>query len=889
PGYLLEAGPDEVDVLVFGSLCDASAAAARAADWPRAATLLDEALALWRGAPLADVPSEVLQRERVPEFEQLRLQAVGQRIDALLNLGRHAELIPELHALVAEHPLCEAFHGQLMTALYRAGRQADALATYQRARRTLAGELGVDPGPQLRDLHQRILTGDPGLITVPAARSAGTAGAAVIGGHGPRNDGNTAPGAVVLRPRTAAVSEPSRHPAAAGSAMVPRQLPAGVPGFAARQAELELLSGLLAGSADGSGTVMISAVRGMAGVGKTALAVHWAHQVAGRFPDGQLYADLRGFAPSAEPAEPAMIVRNFLAALRIPAEQIPVGLAAQAGLYRSLLAGRRMLIVLDNARDEDQVRPLLPGSPRCLVVVTSRTGLTGLAAAEGARLVSLDVLTDAESIELLGRRIGHDRVAAEPAAVAELTGRCGGLPLALVIVAARAADHPGFPLATLAAELRAQRLDALDAGDATMNVAAVFSWSYRQLCPAAARLFRLLGLHPGPDISAPATASLAGTGLAGTRRLLAELTRAHLVTEHQPGRYALHDLLRGYATEQARLSDSETGRREATGRVLDHYLHTASAADFQLRPSLFTRTRPQPGISPEHITDHQQARDWFEAEHEVLMSAVELAASTGFDTCAWQLAWSIAHFLDLRGCWYKCVAIQRIALIAATRDGNLAGQAAARRNIAMTCILLTDYAEASSQLTTCLELHRQMGDRRGEARTHQALGEVSASQGREADALTHTEQALALFQAIADQAGEAGALNNLGCRYAALGNYQRAQSLCQQALALSRELGNRPVMAVAWDSLGHAEHLLGHPAEAAACYLAALGLYREFGDRFYEANALTRLGDSRQATGDSREAHESWQRALEIYDSLNHPSADQVRAKLAHNGPAQGA
>jgi tetratricopeptide (TPR) repeat protein len=367
---------------------------------------------------------------------------------------------------------------------------------------------------------------------------------------------------------------------------------------------------------------------------------------------------------------------------------------------------------------------------------------------------------------------------------------------------------------------------------------------------------------------------------------VAELTRAHLVTEHQPGRYALHDLLRAYAAEQARLSDSETDRREATGRVLDHYMHTASTAAFLLHPSLFTRTRPQPGISPEHITDHQDALGWLEAEHEVLISAVELAARTGFDTCAWQLAWAIADFLFRRGRWHECAAIQRIALAAATRDGSLVGQAAARRNIAMTCIRLAGYAEASSQLTACLELNRQMGDRRGEARTYQALGDVSAYQGRDADALSHAERALALFQAIADQAGEAGVLNDLGCCHAALGNYQRAQSLSQQALALSRELGNRPLEAIAWDSVGHAKHLSGHPSEAVACYQAALDLYREFGDRFYEANTLTRLGDSREAAGDSREARESWQRALEIFDSLNHPSADQVRAKLDQDGPA---
>jgi DNA-binding SARP family transcriptional activator len=886
PGYLLEARPDEVDALVFGRLCEASAAAAQTADWRRAASLLDEALGLWRGAPLADVRSEALHREWMPRLEQLRLQAVQQRIDALLNLGEHAELIPELHALVAEHPLHEALHGQLMTALYRAGRQADALAAYQRARRTLADELGVDPGPHLRDLHQRILTGDPGLITVPAALAGGNGAAARGKGHVSRAGGNGVPRTQVLRPWQSAANRPSGHPAAAGT-VIPRQLPAGVPGFVARQAELELLSGALAKPDDGSGPV-ISVVRGMAGVGKTALTVHWAHQVADRFPDGQLYADLRGFAPSAEPAEPAEITQRFLDALGVPVGQSPASSQAQAGLYRSVLAGRRMLIVLDNARDEEQVRPLLPGSPGCLVVVTSRARLTGLAAAEGAQLVNLDVLADADARQLLTRRIGPGRAAAEPGVVAELAVLCGGLPLALAIVAARAADRPGFPLAALAAELAAQRLDALEAGDMASSVRAVLSWSYRQLSPAAARLFRLLTLHPGPDISMPAAASLAATGPAETRVLLADLSRAHMVTEHQRGRFTLHELLRGYAAEQARLCDGETDRREATGRVLDHYVHTAYAGTFQLQPShvLFTPTPSRAGTSPEQIADQQHALDWFKAEHEVLISAVDLADSMGFDACAWQLAWAIADPL-LRRHWHQCLGVQRIALAAATRDGDLAGQAAARGHIGWACIRLADYTEAGAQLTARLQLHQRMGDRRGEAGTHQALAQVSLCQGREGDALSHAGQALAVFRSVADQGGEAAVLNDLGCYHVTLGDYQRAQGLCQQALALARELGNQHIEADTWDSLGEAEHHLGHFSEAAACYWVAIDLFRQFGDSFFEAGTLARLGDSRAAAGDAREAHESWQRALEIFDLLQHPDAAKLRAKLGQDGPAQ--
>jgi DNA-binding SARP family transcriptional activator len=521
-GYSISVGDGELDVSRFWELADSARAAARNGSWDEAERQAGAALSLWRGEPLADVESEVLGTREVPRLAELRLQALEARLDAQLHLGWHAKAVPALQRLVREHPLREHPHAMLMLALYRCERQAEALAAYQAARRVLVRELGVEPGAELRGLHQRILAADPALA-VPGAVPAG-------------------PG-----------------PAAAGlmaglARVVPRQLPGMAAHFTGRAAELAALDGMLeeAGGEE-PGTVVIGVVSGTAGVGKTALAVRWAHRAAGRFPDGQLYMNLRGFGPSGSPAGAAEVIGGFLGALGVAPGRIPPGLAARAGLYRSLLAGRRLLIVLDNARDEQQVRPLLPAGPACLVLVTSRNALIGLAAGEGARLLPVHVLAPAEGRQMLAARLGCQRAEADPVSVAEIARLCAYLPLALSVTAARAAARPGHPLAALATELRADRsrLDALDSGDPMVSVRDAFSWSYQGLGDPARRMFQMLGVHPGPDISAAAAASLAGTGQAEANRSLAELTRAHLLAEYGPSRYAFHDLLRVYAAEQA--------------------------------------------------------------------------------------------------------------------------------------------------------------------------------------------------------------------------------------------------------------------------------------------------------------------------------------------------
>ena len=672
-----------------------------------------------------------------------------------------------------------------------------------------------------------------------------------------------------------------------GNGTVPRQLPAAVADFTGRTAELRRLTRTLdEAGVGGPGTVVLSAIGGTAGVGKTALALHWAHQVAGRFPDGQLYVNLRGFDPSGAPVSAPEAIRGFLDALGVAPERVPASPEAQAGLYRSLVAGRRMLIVLDNARDEQQIRPLLPASAGTLVLVTSRSQLAGLAAADGARLLSLDVFASGEATELLAARIGYARAAAEPGAVSEIADLCARLPLAVAIAAARAATRPSRPLAALADELRdaSGRLDALDAGDPAASVRAVFSWSVRHLSREAARMFRLLGIHPGPDISGPAAASLAGCDPAAARHHLSELARAHLITERLPGRYVLHDLLRAYAAEQASDADSDVERNAATHRMLDHYLQTAAYAAHLLNPSHepVALAMPSPGTAPEQPADHQHALTWFEEEHQVLLAVVALATRYGFDGHAWQLPWALAPFQQARGHWQEWAATQRTALAAATRLGESAARAVCSRLLAAAYSDLGDYDESARLFTASLTLYQQLGNRLGEAKVQHNLAALAEGQGRYADVLGHAERALSLYRAIGDKASEAAALNNVGWTHCLLGDYEQARVLCRQALALCTEVGHHWLEGYVWDSLGYAEHHLGDLSEAAACYQRALGLHREAGDRFTEAEALVHLGETWQAAGQPAQALDAWQQALIIFDDLhNSDGADKVRAMLA--------
>jgi DNA-binding SARP family transcriptional activator/tetratricopeptide (TPR) repeat protein len=843
PGYVLDLGTDGTDVQLAEQLLRRGT---RSADPVQGARLLETALALWRGRPLVDLVGLPWLEAQAERLELLGVRVKLALSEARLAAGEHLALAPDLEQLAAERPLDEQVHAQLMLALYRSGRQADALAAYHQLRVTLDEELGIDPGQELRDLEAAVLRQDPALDA----------------------------------PRTAAAS-----PLPSSRVPIPAQLPSALPAFVGRGAELASLNTLLPVADEASSAaVAIAALSGTAGVGKTTLAVHWAHRVSARFPDGQLYVNLKGFDPGGEALDPGEAVRGFLEAFGVPVTRIPADLPGRAGLYRSLLAGKRVLVVLDNARDVGQVRPLLPGSSGCLALVTSRNHLTGLVATEGAHPVALDLLPAADARDLLIRRLGSGRVAREPAAADDIIARCARLPLALTIAAARAATSPGFPLAVFATELReaTRTLDPFDGGDLATDVRTVFSWSYGALGAVAARLFRLLGLHPGPDLGLAAAASLAAIQPDQVRAPLTELTRAHLLAEPSPGRYALHDLLRSYAAEQAQAHDSQQTRAAAVHRLLDHYLHTARNAVLLIEPHFEppALTAAQLGASPGEPGTAADAMSWFRAEHAVLLAAVQLAADAGHDTHAWQLAWMLSPAFIRRGSWTDHARAQHAALAAARRTGDAAGEAHARHGLAMGYARSGRFHDAYPHFQQALRQFEAVGDRIGQARIHDSLAWLSEREQRPADSLGHALRALELSRAAGHLPGQAAALNSIGFCQALLGDYQQAIASCEQALDAIRELGERNWEAATWDSLGYIHHQLGEHERAVTCYQRAIDLYCELADRFNEADTLDHLGDVQLSAGNAEGAERAWADALLIFDEIDHPDGDRVRVKL---------
>jgi tetratricopeptide (TPR) repeat protein len=625
----------------------------------------------------------------------------------------------------------------------------------------------------------------------------------------------------------------------------------------------------------------------MAGIGKTSLAVHWARRVSGQFPDGQLYVNLRGFDPSGRVMDPADAIRGFLDALGVAPDQIPAHPDAQATRYRSLLVGKRVLILLDNARDAEQVRALLPASPAALVLVTSRNQLTGLLATDGAHPLHLSVLSPAESRDLLNERLGNDRVAAEPNAVPEIVAACAGLPLALSIAAARA-QQSGFPLAALAADLNeaGHRLNVLDAGDPLSDVRSIFSWSYATLTPPAARLFRLLGLHPGADLSAPGAAALAGAPVAETRRLLSQLTRANLATEHRPGRYTQHDLLRAYAEELA--SADEAG--DAMARLIAHYVHTACTANRLVYPNLdaiAVPLEPLPyGVDLERIADHQAAMAWLEAEHANLLGAAAYAAVAGLHTYIWQLAWGLDTFHRRQWHLHDRMATWQAAVTAARHLGSPSVLAYTHRRLGEAYRGLGRPAEASAQAREALVLFDGIGDRCGEADVHLDLSMLAERQGNLEEALEHAERALAATRSGEAPTAEpvelrmARALNTVGWFRALLGDHVAALVFCEEALAINTRRSDHENIAFTLDSLGYAHQHLRHHGQAVDCYERAIEIFRRLGHASMTADALERLGDTHYEAGHADAARAAWTRALDIRTTLEHESAEQVRDKL---------
>ncbi len=811
PGYLLQAAEKEVDVLRFRSLCREGGTALREGVWDRADGLLGEALSLWRGAALADVPCALLRGE-ASGLEALLLQAEEWRIDAALRLGRHAELIPGLQSLAAGHPMRERFHGQLMLALYRSGRQAEALAAYQRARDILVTELGIEPGPDLRDLHKRILSADLALTGAETAL----------------------PG----------LGEPRRDT----PLELPRELPPAVPGFTGRLAELQALNGLLDRSGEQApGTVVISAIGGTAGVGKTALAVYWAHQVADHFPDGQLYVNLRGYDPG-PPVSAADALAGFLLSSGVPGHDIPAETEQRAARYRSLLAGKQMLVVLDNARSADQVRPLLPGTPTCTVIVTSRDALAGLVARDGAARLDLDVLPQQEAIALLRALIGA-RAAAEPAATAELASQCCRLPLALRVAAELAASRPAVPLSALTGELAdpRTRLDQLDAGgDPGTQVRAVFSWSYRHLDTDTARAFRLAGLHPGLDLEPYATAALANTAVPQSRRTLDALAHTHLLFPAAPGRYGMPDLLRAYAAERAAADETPASRAAAVRRVLTWYLHTADQADRILMPARrhvdLAELGPLPG-EPLTFGTYAEALAWCDVEHANLVAATLAAAEAGEDGIAWRLPVALWSYFTLRKPWADWIMAGHAAAVAARRVGDREGEAWVLRGLSRPLCGMERFSEALACLRRSLCISRETGDRSAESVTLNNIGTVYGDLGRIEDATGYFRDALRLASQTGYRRGEAIAQLNLGEAYHKLSKHSEAVLYFRQALRIAGEVDDVQIEAQALSGLGEAELVIGQLAAAQANLWQAIAAWQRVGDLQGEAETRCKLAD----------------------------------------------
>jgi hypothetical protein len=664
--------------------------------------------------------------------------------------------------------------------------------------------------------------------------------------------------------RLDAAGRPHGGPARDRPPTVPAQLPPDLPDFAGRASHLAALDDRL----DTGATVV--AMSGPAGVGKTSLALHWAHRVRDRFADGQLAVNLRGFDADASAVAPAEALRGFLVALGVAPQRIPADLDEAVGLYRALTSDRRLLVLLDNATDADQVRPLLPGGGSCLTVVTSRRRIT-----ESADAVTVDLLSPTESRDLLARRLGP-RVDAEPDAVADIVRSCGRLPLALAVVAARAATRPHLPLDGIAAELRADGggLDAFATGDAATDVRSVLSWSYRRLSPAAGRVFRLLGRHLGPDVSAAAAASLTAHPAEVLRPLLAELVDAHLLVD-AGGRYGMHDLLRAYAAE---LADDES--HHGVRRLFDHYLHTAFAAAVLVDPHRepIDLPSPAPGAVPEPLATPAQAVDWFTAEHRVLLAATAHPDLPGH---RWRLAWCLVNVLDRRGYWHDQAAAHTAALAAATHLGDPVAQAHSHRGLARAYIHLARRADARRHFDLAIACWRTAGDGLQEAFVLRNLAELMETEERYDEAVTHAERAIEIFQAADHGVGLSNTLHQLGWYRALQGDHRRALADLERALALLGAAGHRYGQAHTLDSLGYVHTRLGDHRLAIDCLHRALHLFEEEGDRYFQSVALDHLGDAHHAATDPPAAHAAWLRSLTILDDLGHPDAARVRAKLA--------
>ena len=847
-GYQLASGAVATDAAEFGTLIDRARLAARSDDHAVACAHYEQAMRLWRGTPLSGL-SLLGSHPAVMRLGSQRTSAAIEYFEAARRTGNYDSVSAHLRSLAHDEPLDERIHAKMMIALSASGQQAAALRVYERLKRRLDDELGVSPCPELEEAHLRVLRQEP------AGDRAG--------------------------PVTA-------------NRVVPHQLPPTTRYFAGRARELAELNRML-GEADRERQApLVAAIGGIGGVGKTALALYWAHSVAGRFPDGELYVNLRGYGPSGPPVTATDAAGTLLEGLGVPAERIPVGADARTGLYLSLVSGKKMIIVLDNARNSEQARPLLPASPGCLVLVTSRGQLAGLAA-EGARGLDLRVLSQQDARTALAVRLGMNRVAAEPGACDDLISFCGRLPLALGVAAARAASHPRAPLASIAEELRdeGRRMDALGTDDAATDIRAVFSWSANLLSEGAARLFCLLGIYPGQEVSVQAAACLAGISQHGASRLLNELSRSGLLSEYIPWRFACHDLLHAYAAELASSRVPSAEQREASRRVFDYFLlsfHRAGRLIDPCRPSI-ALTVTEPAAVEATFTTLTAASAWCLSEAGMLGSVINAAGRLGFTSHAWQLAWAADAFFHRLARWDETAAVHKIALEAAQHANDRLGQAHMLSGLGRALIMIGPQEEAVRCLRQAVGLFQELGDRPGEASARIRDGVIlSGLKGLHGEAYAEARRALELFRAAGCTGGHAAALINMGNHAAALGQQERAVTLCRQALEIYLELDDRRGQGMAHAGIAEACLRLGDFSRAQEHGRVATELLDTTGHIWELAGTLEILGDACSAAMDLGSALAAWERALDLVEPLtavSEPACARIAGKVRAARTAQ--
>lgn len=806
-GYLLTVATDQLDLLRFDRLFDR-----------REPDALEEALRLWRGPVLADLPDGLRQHPVAVAAGSRRLAAALAYGDAAVRLGQPEPAVELLRAVGHTEPLHEGLHARIMLAMAASGQQAAALRLFTTLRTRLVDDLGIEPGTELSAAHLRVLRQD-----VP--RPPGEQGPEPVGEHG-------------------------------GERMVPAQLPTDIHGFAGRVAHLAELDAIVREGRDIHGPVVISAISGTAGVGKTTLAVHWAHRIRGQFPDGQLYVNLRGYAPT-PPMRPMEALSRFLRALGVPPERVPTDEDEAAGLYRTLLAERRVLVVLDNAADADQVRRLLPGSSGCLALVTSRDRLAGLMATEGAQLLSIDVLNAAEARTLLAGLLGADRVRLEREAVDELSKACAYLPLALRIAAANLSTSPGSSVAAYTRALRERgRLNELAVdGDRRAAVRGAFDLSYSRLDATEQRMFRLLGLVPGGDFTAVVAAALLDVPTGEARAVLARLVRGSLLHEHATGRYQFHDLLREYAASRAVAEEHVDARYAALTRCFDQMLWTAGSAGEQVyadAPRNFPLADAPP-VAAEPIDSEPAAVAWLDAERANLVAYATIADRRMQDY-SWRLADVLRGYFTKRGHGPDGLTICHAALVAATRVANKPAQAAVHDVLGQIYYNLSSYADAVTHYERAHALRREGGDLRGEAHALHSLGRVYSQLGHPATASEHHEQALEISRRIGNPLGEALALNYVGVTALSLGQIDKSVRYCGQAFALGQELANDDIRLRALHALALANWAAGDLVTAREIHAEVLRLGTENGWLHVTAAARITLAEACCDAGDYAEA-----------------------------------